>query len=183
MLDDQQAINAWAHAEERYQAGQEVHGIVTRVAQFGLFVQVEPGIEGVIYAFELGQGTGALARYTPGQELQIYVKDIDPRRKRLELSPQQQIMPGLLPEREIPPQARHRTTPDSLPWPLQPAIAEKAISVPNASCPTCRREISEHWNYCVYCGANVQGRCPSCGILQPDLPDARYCYACGKAIH
>ena len=103
-MDDQQPINAWAHAEQRYQAGQEVQGVVTRVAQFGVFVQIEPDIEGVIYMFELGSGPSAIAAFTPGQRLQLYVRNIDASRKRLELSLSNDPTPGLLDERIVPPE-------------------------------------------------------------------------------
>ncbi len=43
----------WQTAAERYQAGQRVTGTVTRLADFGAFVEVEPGIEGLIHVSEM----------------------------------------------------------------------------------------------------------------------------------
>jgi small subunit ribosomal protein S1 len=46
----------WETATERYQAGQRVSGAVTRVAEFGAFVELEPGIEGLIHVSEMSWG-------------------------------------------------------------------------------------------------------------------------------
>lgn len=182
MDDQQRSANAWANAEARYQPGQEVRGIVTRVAQFGVFVQVEPGIEGIVYAFELGQGPSALVGFASGQEMQLYVKSIDAGKKRLELSLENQPMPGLLEEHELPPAVRRKTPPDEVSWPapLLPPETPSRQSEPN--CPTCQRGVQATWKYCVYCGGSLQRHCPSCGAAQPNLPAARYCYECGQPV-
>ena len=183
-MDDQQPVNAWANAETRYQAGQAVQGVVTRVAQFGVFVQVEPGIEGILYAFELGQGAGAMAAFAPGQVVQLYVKAIEARKKRLELSLENQPMPGLLAEHEMPPAARRktRTRSDALPQPVQLLFPEIPARPNESGCPTCQRPVQASWKYCVYCGGTLQSRCPACGTIQPDLPEARYCCECGELL-
>jgi len=43
----------WYTATERYSVGQRVTGTVTRLADFGAFVEVEPGIEGLIHVSEM----------------------------------------------------------------------------------------------------------------------------------
>jgi small subunit ribosomal protein S1 len=43
----------WETAAEKYQVGQRVRGTVTRVADFGAFVELEPGIEGLIHISEM----------------------------------------------------------------------------------------------------------------------------------
>lgn len=43
----------WETAAERYAVGQRVTGTVTRLADFGAFVEVEPGIEGLIHVSEM----------------------------------------------------------------------------------------------------------------------------------
>lgn len=43
----------WETATDRYKAGQRVTGTVTRLADFGAFVEVEPGIEGLIHVSEM----------------------------------------------------------------------------------------------------------------------------------
>lgn len=180
-MDEQQSVNAWADAEARYRTGQEVRGVVTRAAQFGVFVRVEPGIEGILYTFELGPGPGAMAGFAPGQEVLLYVKDVDARKKRLELSLENQSVPGLLSEREVPAEARRKTPPEP-PGPLQSSPSEALGGWGKQNCPTCQRPVQHPWKYCVYCGGTLQRRCPACGTTQPDLPDARYCCECGTLL-
>ena len=43
----------WDTAGERYKAGDRVQGTVTRLAEFGAFVQLEPGIEGMVHLSEM----------------------------------------------------------------------------------------------------------------------------------
>jgi transcriptional accessory protein Tex/SPT6 len=184
-VDDQQPTNAWTHAEGRYQFGQKVQGTVTRVAQPGVFVQIEPGIEGIIYTFELGAGPSALAGFAPGQEMQLYVKGIDASRKRLELGLSNDAIPGLLDERMLPPTVRRKTLPDEQSWPLPDLLPEtpaNARSINRPPCPTCQRQAQAAWKFCIYCGGSLQRLCSACGSTQPDLPDARYCYECGTPI-
>jgi hypothetical protein len=199
-------MNVWAHVEERYQVGQQVRGTVTRIAQFGVFVQVEPGLEGIVYAFELGGGPSATAACAPGQEMQLYIKNIDASRRRLELSLDNAPMPGLLNEDALPPAARRqrlsldnapvpglpdelmlsptrrKSQSDALPWPGSPPLPDGQTGVHWIACPTCQRVLAPDWRFCVYCGGSLQRRCPACGSTQPDLPDARYCHACGRPI-
>jgi small subunit ribosomal protein S1 len=43
----------WTLVAEQYKAGERVRGTVTRVAEFGAFVELQPGIEGLIHVSEL----------------------------------------------------------------------------------------------------------------------------------
>ena len=43
----------WEQASEKYKTGERVHGTVTRVTEFGAFVELEKGIEGLIHISEL----------------------------------------------------------------------------------------------------------------------------------
>ncbi|HLI68635.1 MAG TPA: S1 RNA-binding domain-containing protein [Ktedonobacteraceae bacterium] len=181
-MDDQQPVNPWADAEVRYQVGQEVRASVTRVAQFGVFVQVEPGMEGIVYAFELGQGPSVLAGFAPGQEMHLYVKNVDAGKKRLELSPRNQVQPGLATESDLPPFARQKGRVGTLSWPESPFLPQAPADQGRQYCPGCQREVQTAWKYCVYCGESLQRRCPACGSAQPDLPEARYCCECGRML-
>lgn len=44
----------WDDIEDRYDRGQTVRGKVTRLMDFGAFVEIEPGVEGLIHISELG---------------------------------------------------------------------------------------------------------------------------------
>ena len=43
----------WESVAEKYKAGDRVRGTVTRVADFGAFVELEPGVEGLIHLSEM----------------------------------------------------------------------------------------------------------------------------------
>jgi small subunit ribosomal protein S1 len=43
----------WDSVAEKYKAGERVRGVVTRLMEFGAFVEVEPGIEGLIHISEM----------------------------------------------------------------------------------------------------------------------------------
>lgn len=80
--------NPWAQAEEIYHVGQLVEGVVSRVAQFGAFVSLEPGIEALLHASQLADPMPAdpteLVR--EGDRLLMRIISIEPDRQRLGLS-------------------------------------------------------------------------------------------------
>jgi small subunit ribosomal protein S1 len=78
----------WTNAGETYQAGQLRSGRVTRVADFGVFVELEPGVEGLIPASETGIGRdGDLKKAFPaGKDIQYVVTDVDAGARRIRLS-------------------------------------------------------------------------------------------------
>jgi small subunit ribosomal protein S1 len=83
LLDD-----PWSKAGESYKAGQLHRGRVSRVADFGIFVELEPGLEGLIPASESGVGRdGDLKKAFPiGSEVQVVVLDVDAAARRIRLS-------------------------------------------------------------------------------------------------
>lgn len=179
--------NPWHDAETRYQPGQEVRGTVTRITHFGVFVQVEPGLAGIIYTFELGSSSAAVSGFVPGQELHAYVRGIDAGRKRLELGLGRPSPTGMLEEHALPAELRHGKALDESPWPMpRPQAPSPLLEMPpergGRVCPTCQHSTQLTWKYCVYCGGALRRHCPLCGSVQPDLPDARYCCECGKII-
>lgn len=79
--------NPWHSVEERYQAGQVVDGTVTHVVDFGAFVQVEKGLEGLVHVSEL---TGDNSRdpqnvVREGDDVKVEVLNIDGERRRMSL--------------------------------------------------------------------------------------------------
>jgi small subunit ribosomal protein S1 len=46
----------WEAAPGKYQVGQRITGAVTRLADFGAFVEIEPGVEGLIHVSEMSWG-------------------------------------------------------------------------------------------------------------------------------
>ncbi len=78
----------WEMAAKRYKEGQLVEGRITRVLDFGAFVELEPGVEGLLHASEM-IGTPDLAPSEivhPGEKLLVKVLRINVNRRRLALS-------------------------------------------------------------------------------------------------
>lgn len=71
----------WTFACKNYQKDTKVKGKVMRVSDFGVFVEVEPGVEGLIHITNIPP-TMKLAE---GTEVKCYVQDIDSKNKRLSL--------------------------------------------------------------------------------------------------
>ena len=74
-------------AEERYQVGQVVDGLVTRVMGFGAFVRVEAGLEGLIHVWTAEAGAPyARLPLSEGYRVSVRVMNVDGRQRRMGLS-------------------------------------------------------------------------------------------------
>ena len=76
----------WSSVAGRYSAGQVCTGRVTRVAEFGAFVELEPGIEALAHASTVpptGQPGGWSKQVAPGMSGAFEVLSIDPEKKRI----------------------------------------------------------------------------------------------------
>jgi small subunit ribosomal protein S1 len=84
----QLAEDPWAGAAGRYAVGTAARGRVTRVAEFGVFVELEPGVVGLVPRSETGLGADAdLKRAFPiGAIVMTIVAEIDPAGRRMRLS-------------------------------------------------------------------------------------------------
>lgn len=80
--------NPWSAAEELYHVGQLVEGCVSRVAQFGAFISLDPGIEALLHASQIAEPAPAdpSVMLYEGQKLLLRVISIEPDRQRLGLS-------------------------------------------------------------------------------------------------
>ncbi len=77
----------WKSIADRFPAGGEFTGTVKRKADFGLFVEVEPGIEGLVHTSRLPLGdTMDNEAYSEGKTVGGWVQDVEPKRRRLALS-------------------------------------------------------------------------------------------------
>lgn len=78
----------WDDIESRFPPKSTVSGKVTKLMDFGAFVELEPGIEGLVHNSELS------TRYVrhpkevvqPGQQIQVTVLKVDPKEHRISLS-------------------------------------------------------------------------------------------------
>jgi len=77
----------WTGIDARYHPGDVITGTVTRVVPFGVFVQVEGGIEGIIPNAELtGRKGGKAPALNPGEEVEVKVLDVRPEERKMSLS-------------------------------------------------------------------------------------------------
>ena len=88
----------WAEFAEGHAVGQLVYGRVTKLVQFGAFVQVGDGIEGLVHISEMSahhvENPGDIV--TPGEELWVKIIDLDLQRRRISLSIKQAAEGGEL---------------------------------------------------------------------------------------
>ena len=78
----------WKRAADKYHVGATVRGTVTRIAQFGAFVRLEPGVEGLVHISELA--TRRIRSVSDvvkeGEQVECRVLAIDPDEQKLALS-------------------------------------------------------------------------------------------------
>jgi len=80
--------NPWDEILKKYPVGEEVTGEITNVADFGAFVKLEEGIEGLIYSSELSteRVDNPEEVVQPGQQVTALVTKVDPREQKISLS-------------------------------------------------------------------------------------------------
>jgi small subunit ribosomal protein S1 len=78
----QLASDPWVEIESRYPVGTTVTGTVSRVVQFGVFVKVEPGVDGLIHTSKLSPEQ----QFQPGDTVTVVVESVDPAQRRMSLS-------------------------------------------------------------------------------------------------
>lgn len=78
----------WERIDMRYQEGQTVEGTVEHGADFGVFVELEPGVSALIPMSESGLERGADPReaFSPGQKVVTKIMSVDGNRQRISLS-------------------------------------------------------------------------------------------------
>jgi small subunit ribosomal protein S1 len=78
----------WQKVLNEYGEGDTLDGTVTKVVQFGAFVQILPGVEGLVHISELAQhhveSPGEVV--APGDEVRVKILEVDEERRRLSLS-------------------------------------------------------------------------------------------------
>ena len=78
----------WSAVEHKYPVGQVLTGRVVRIAEFGAFVELEPGVTGLLPRSEAGiAGDADLKKALPiGTSVGVAVLDVDPAQRRIRLS-------------------------------------------------------------------------------------------------
>lgn len=78
----------WEDLESRYEVGELVDGTVTNVVNFGAFVRIQEGLEGLIHITELAEGSFMHPRNVvrEGDEVRVRILNIDSAEHRMGLS-------------------------------------------------------------------------------------------------
>ncbi|RIH86633.1 30S ribosomal protein S1 [Meiothermus luteus] len=85
----------WRSLPDRYPPGTPVKGKVTGITDFGVFVEIEPGIEGLIHISELAHERVEKPSelFKKGDELEAAILQIDPVEQRISLSRKRLLPP------------------------------------------------------------------------------------------
>lgn len=73
----------WATIEQKYPVGEVVTGKISRVESFGVFINFEPGVDGLIHISKLF----SLDDYKVGEKVSVMVESVEVDKRRMSLSP------------------------------------------------------------------------------------------------
>ena len=82
----------WSSVEERFPVGTRVSGKVASVADYGAFVELEPGVEGLVHVSEMSWSKRVKHPskvVNPGDAVEVEVLSVDPRARRISLGMKQ----------------------------------------------------------------------------------------------
>jgi small subunit ribosomal protein S1 len=78
----------WSAIEAKYPVGSRVTGTVTNIADYGAFVELEPGVEGLIHVSEMSwtkKNTHPGKIVSTTQQVEVQVLEVDPQKRRISL--------------------------------------------------------------------------------------------------
>ena len=81
--------NPWDTVQDKFSPGDVVEGRVTRCADFGAFVEISPGIEGLVHISEMSYTQRVIHPkdfVTPNDTIPVMIKEIQPDDRRISLS-------------------------------------------------------------------------------------------------
>ena len=71
----------WFDVAEKYKKDTRIEGEVVKLTDFGVFVQLQPGIEGLIHMTKIPPGK----KLSKGDKVNVYIEEIDPIAKKISL--------------------------------------------------------------------------------------------------
>ncbi|MCR5288374.1 MAG: S1 RNA-binding domain-containing protein [Treponema sp.] len=80
----------WDTVQEKYIVGKKYEGTIIRIAQFGLFVQLEPGLDGLVHISEMtdiDRNTNLAKLFKTGTKMSVIIKEVNRSEKRIALTP------------------------------------------------------------------------------------------------
>ncbi len=93
----------WSVINEKYDVGQIVNGKVVQIKEYGAFVELEPGLDGLVHISEVAhKRVGNIAdELSVGQEVAAKILEIDQDRRRISLSIKEALDEMPQPEEEV----------------------------------------------------------------------------------
>ncbi len=79
----------WNTVGQRFESGQKIMGKVVRCVKFGVFVEIAPGIEGLVHISEMSYIKRVINpedMVSLGQTVSVMIKEVDPDKRRISLS-------------------------------------------------------------------------------------------------
>jgi small subunit ribosomal protein S1 len=78
----------WQSVAERYEVGKEITGTITNLTDFGIFVELEEGIEGLVHVSEISKEKikTPVGKYNIGEVITARVMNINSDERRIGLS-------------------------------------------------------------------------------------------------
>ena len=84
----------WVNFAERFPEGKRLKGVVTNIADYGCFVEIADGVEGLVHVSEMdwtNKNVNPSKIVQLGQEVEVMILDVDPERRRISLGLKQCI--------------------------------------------------------------------------------------------
>jgi len=124
----------WDDALERYHEGMFVEGTVTNVVDFGAFIALDDGLEGLLHLSEMGDGSlkEPHSYVKKGDRLQLRISRLEPDQRRVGFTQrwgieQEEPLEAPAPPEEVPADVAEATPPDEAP---QDALADEPVDTP-----------------------------------------------------
>ena len=110
----------WTVIDEKYQIGQVISGRIVQIKDYGAFVELEPGLDGLVHISEIAykRVTNIADEISVGQEVTAKILEIDKDRKRISLSIKETLEPPTQEEAAAPAEEA----------PVEEAPAEEAVA-------------------------------------------------------
>lgn len=81
--------NPWEKLNENLKPGSKIKGIISSITDYGLFVEIQKGIEGLIHISEISwtdRINDLKSKFKVGQEIEAYIVSLDKENRRMSLS-------------------------------------------------------------------------------------------------
>ncbi len=82
----------WKGAGDKFEVGKKYEGIVTNIADYGAFVEIDKGIEGLVHVSEMSwtkKSNNPFKMVTAGKKVEVIILDFDEEKRRLSLGMKQ----------------------------------------------------------------------------------------------